>query len=114
MESCRVCNRLDVIRRGQVIIASGDCGKMAHTQTLHSLGKLESGIQIGVLIVDAVTRIPTGVHSELHQVCEPSNLLSACSFAAEEGAKLIQIDWLRAFRSQICVNDIKVGDLVVV
>src|SRR5204863_1978223 len=89
MESCRVGNRLDVIRWGQVIIASGDGGELAFTQTLDCLGKLESRIQIRILIVDAVARVPTGVHSKLHQIRESPNLLSAGCLTTGQGTKLI-------------------------
>jgi hypothetical protein len=47
--------------------------------------------EIGIFGAAAVVRPPTGIHSKLHKVGEPSNLLSIGRFTAGQGAKLIQI-----------------------
>ena len=67
----------------------------------------------GFLCVAAVARPPTGIHGKLHQVGEPSDLLGASCLTARQSAKLIQIDGLGPFRSQIGVKEREVGDLIV-
>ena len=67
----------------------------------------------GFLAADAVARPPTGVHGKLHQIGEPSDLPSSGCLTARQGTKLIQIDGLGPFRSQIGVKERGVGDLIV-
>src|SRR5712692_1735134 len=87
MEACRVGNRLEVILRVQVGIVSGNRRKLPLQQTRDGLR--EGVTEIGVLRTAAVPGPPTGVHGELHEVCEPSDLLGACRLTARQGAKLI-------------------------
>ena len=73
----------------------------------------ESISEIGVFVVAAVARPPTGIHGKLHQVGEPSDLLGAPCLTAGQSTKLIQIDGIGPFRSQIGVKERGVGDLIV-
>ncbi len=53
-------------------IISGNCRPILNpSRGIDCLGKREVGIEIGVFIVDAVPSPKTGVHVELHEVCEP-------------------------------------------
>src|SRR5258708_2844760 len=81
MEACRVGDRLDVVRGGQVPIVSGNGRKLPFQQTRDS--GWERVTEIGVLRAAAVARPPTGVHGELHQVGEPELvLLGPCPLTA--------------------------------
>src|SRR5258708_38909157 len=110
MEARRVGDRLDVVSGGEVAIVSGNRRKLPFTQTRDGLS--ERVTEIGVLRAAAVARPPTGVHGELHEVGEPSDLLGACRSTARQRAKAIQIDGLRALRSQVCVEEGEVADLI--
>src|SRR5258706_8871501 len=94
MKARRVGYRLDVFRGGEVGIGPGNGRKLPFTQTRDGLR--ECVTEIGVLRAAAVARPPAGVHGELHEVGETSNLLGTGRFAARQRAKLIQIDWFRA------------------
>ena len=96
MEGRRVGDRLDVVIGGEVGIVSGDRRKLSRCSNPGRLGETDVGTEIGVLRAAAVPGPPTGVHGELHEVGEPSDLLGPGRFAAGQGAKLIQIDWRRA------------------
>ena len=94
MEARRVGDRLDVVIGGEVAIVSGNCRKLPFQQTRDGWWKRVT--EIGVLRAAAVPNPPTGVHGELHEVGEPSDLLGACRFTARQSAKLIQIDGIGA------------------
>ncbi|HYL43133.1 MAG TPA: hypothetical protein VEU97_07100 [Ktedonobacteraceae bacterium] len=110
MEGRRVGNRLDVVMGGQVAIVSGNRRKLPFTQTRDSLS--ERITEIGVLRATAVAGPPAGVHRELHEVGEPSDLPGACRFTARQRAKLIQIDGIRALGDQIGVDEREVAELI--
>ena len=74
---------------------------------------LESISEIRVLVIAAVARPPTRVHGKLHQIGEPSDLPSAGRVTAGQSTKLIQIDAIGPFRSQIGVKERGVGNLIV-
>ena len=75
-----VRDRLDVVSGGEVAIVSGNRRKFPSTQTRDGLSKRAT--QIGILRAAAVARPPTGIHGELHEVGEPSDVLGACRFTA--------------------------------
>ena len=81
-------------------------------QSRNCLRKLEIGIEVRVLVAAAVASPPTGIQSKLHEVCKPRLSAGTSSGAARQSAELIQIDWLRAFRDQICVQEILVSELI--
>src|SRR6266852_1661476 len=87
VESSRVGDRLEMIFGGQVAIVSGNRRELPRTQTGDCLS--ESVTEVGILRAAAVPRPPTGVHRELHEVGEPSDLLGACRLTAWQGAKPI-------------------------
>ena len=89
---------------------SGNGRKLPLTQTRDGLS--ERVTEIRVLRAAAVARPPTGVHGELHEVGEPSDLLGAGRFTARQRAKLIQIDGCRALRSQVRVDEGEVAELI--
>src|SRR5437588_4872635 len=110
METRRVGDRLDVVSGGEVPIVSGNRWELPLTQTRNGLR--EGVAKIGVLRAAAVACPPTGVHGELHEVGEPSDLLGAGSFTAGQRAKLVQIDGLRTDRSQVGVEERHVAELI--
>src|SRR6266700_3565768 len=119
MKSRRVCERLEVSRDGwgiprfkalQVIIVSGNRRKLPLEQPWNGLS--ERVTKIGVLGAAAVAGPITGVHGELHEVGEPSDLLGACGFTARQRAKLVQVDGIGALRNQICVDECEVADFI--
>src|SRR4029077_1532462 len=103
VKTCRVGNRLNVVSRGEIGIASRNGRKLPGQQTRDCRGKGKTGIQIGVIVAAAVPSIPTGINCELHEVCEPSDLLCPCRLTTRQSAKLIQVDWIGALRSQVSV-----------
>ena len=66
----------------QIGVASRNRRKLPGEQARHGLGKYEIGVQVGVMRVAAIARPPARVQRKLHQVRQPSNLLSATRFAA--------------------------------
>jgi hypothetical protein len=56
----------------------GIAGNFPLNKTWYWLGKGEVGIQIGVIGRAAVPSPVTGIHSELHEVCQPPDLLCPC------------------------------------
>ena len=89
---------------------SGNRRKLPFQQTRD--GWWEGVTEIGVLRAAAVLSPPTGIHGELHEVCEPSDLLGAGRFTARQRAKLIQIDWISAFRNQVRIDKREVAELI--
>src|SRR5713101_6612142 len=87
VESSRVGDRLEMVFGGQVAIVSGNRRELSRTQTGDCLS--ESVTEVGILRAAAVPRPPTGVHRELHEVGEPSDLLGACRLTAWQRAKPI-------------------------
>ena len=73
MESCRVGDRLKVVSGSEVTVVSGNRRKLPRTQTRDCLTKRVT--EVGVLCSAAVPSPPTGVHGELREVGEPSDLL---------------------------------------
>jgi hypothetical protein len=113
MKARCVGDRLEVERRLQVGIGSGNCLKLPFRQAGNCLGKREVGIEIRVVVAAAVAGPPTGVHSQFHQVGEPLFLRGrAARLAAEQRAELIQIGRLLAMRNQIGVDESEVGHLI--
>src|SRR5689334_715210 len=96
MEARGISDCLEVIWRVEVVIISGNSWKLPGAQPRDSLR--EGVSEIGVLGVTAVAGPPTGVHAELHEVGEPSNLLGTRGFTTRQGAELVQVDWLRTLR----------------
>ena len=76
-------------------------------------GLRERVAEVGVQRVAAVARPEAGVDGQLHQVCEPPDLLGPGGLTARQSAKLIQIDGLGPFRSQIGVKEREMADLIV-
>jgi hypothetical protein len=110
VEARRVGDRLDVVSGGEVAIVSGNRRKFASIQTRDGLS--ERATQIWVLRAAAVACPPTGIHGELHEVGEPSNLLGAGRFTTWQRTKLIQIDWISALRSQVRVDERHMAELI--
>src|SRR5258708_1869667 len=103
MESRRVGDRLDMVIGGDVAIVSRHRWKLDFAQTWYGLS--EGVTEIRVFAVVAVLRPPTGVHGELHQVSEPSDLLGACRFTAWQVAKAIQIERIGTLGNQVGINE---------
>ena len=99
-----------MVRRGQVLIGSGNGRKLPLQQTRDGWG--ERVTEIGVLGAAAVLRPVTGVHGQLHEVGEPFDFLGACCFTARQGAKLIQIGGRGALGHQVGVDEREVGELI--
>src|SRR5581483_10776339 len=110
VEARRIGYCLDVIVGGEITIVSGNRRKLPLHQTWD--GWREGATQIGVLGTAAIAGPITGVYRELHEVGEPSDLLSTCRFAARQGAELIQIDGTCADRLQVGVDEGEVAHLI--
>ena len=67
----RVCDRLYVFVGVQVRIGSGDSGVWSRSEIWHSLGELETRIEIGVVAIAAVASPPTSVESKLSEIRKP-------------------------------------------
>src|SRR5260221_12818051 len=94
----------------QVSIGSGNGRKLPFTQPRDCLSKRVT--EIGGLCAAAVPPPPTGVHGELHEVGEPSDLLRAGRFTAPPRAKLLQTYGRRALGHQVAVDEREVGELI--
>src|ERR1700686_4318731 len=112
MKSRCVGNSLDMILRGQVVIISRNCRKLSMAQGRDCLRKHERGIEIGIVCAAAVSSPPTGINGEWHKVGKPPDLTSPCRFATRQGAKLVQTHCSCALRTQVGVNETKMGDLI--
>src|SRR5690348_4938039 len=110
MESGRAGDGLDVVSGGEVTIVSGNRRKLPGKQTRDGLR--EGVTEIGILGAAAVACPPTGIHGELHEVGEPSDVLGAGRFTAWQRTKLIQIDWICALRSQVGIEEVHVTELI--
>ncbi len=80
MEARCAGDRLDVVLWGQVTVVFGNGWKLPGKQTWDGLR--EGVSEIRVLGAAAVARPPAGVYRELHEVGEPSDLLSTGRFTA--------------------------------
>src|SRR5262249_6317498 len=98
VESRRVGDRLNVLRRIEIIICAGNTRKMSGTQPRYGLRKREPRIEIGILRAASVARPPTRIHFEQHEVGEPSDLLRTGRLTAWQRAKRIEIDRIRVLR----------------
>src|SRR5258708_877750 len=112
VKSRRVSDRLDMVVGGQVVVGSRNRRMLPHIQSRDCLRKYERRIEVGIVRTTAVSRPPTRVYRELHQVREPSDLSRPGGSAARQSSKLIQIDRSRALRSQICVDEAEVSHLI--
>src|SRR5438876_2070074 len=59
---------LNVRVGSQVGIRSGNRGKLPSGETRDRLGKHEPGIEVRIVCPAAVASVPTGIHSEAHQI----------------------------------------------
>src|SRR6266516_2425383 len=80
METRCIGDCLEVIWGVEIIIVSRNGWKLPCTQPRDGLW--EGVSKIGVLRVAAIARPPTGVHSELHEVGEQSDLLGTGGLTA--------------------------------
>ena len=101
-----------MVGRSQVTVVSGNGGKLTLTQRRDRLSERKVRIKIRVVGAAAIAGPPTRVHGELHEVCEPRLVGGPVRRAALQGAKLIQIDWIRALRSQVSVNEGEMADFI--
>ena len=72
----------------------------------------EGRAKIGVLLA-SVSRVPAGVHIEPQEVGEPADLLGPGRRAAWQRSKRVEVDWLRAFRLQIGVQEGRMAQLII-
>src|SRR4030081_1511160 len=92
-------NEVGIVRIG---VSSGNRRMLPDRQRGNGLSR---GIaEVGGLGAAAVASPPGGIDGELHQIGEAAELVGACGFAAGQGAEAIEVDSVRAFRSQICVD----------
>ena len=110
MKACRVGDRLDVFRRSEITIMSGNCRKPPFQQTRN--GWRKGVTEVRVLGAAAVLRPITGVHCELHEIGESSDILSTSRFTTRQGAKLIQIDWICALGNQVRIDEGEVSKFI--
>jgi hypothetical protein len=72
MECRRVGDCLDVIKRSEVGIGSGNCRMLPSVQARDRLRKIRLGVsKIGVKGAAAIPRPPTGIDGELREIGEP-------------------------------------------
>src|ERR1700704_4980515 len=98
MKSCCIGDRLEMVgdvrwcTPGEISIVPGNC------RAIHNVDSLRKGVsEVRILCAAAVASPPTGIHRQIHEVCEPTDLLSACRLAAGQGAKVVEIDCVRTF-----------------
>src|SRR5690242_21853214 len=65
------------------------------------------------MAIVTVASPPTGIQGEAHQVCETQFSAGTCRAAALNGAKLLKVYSRCSLRSQICIEEVLVSELVV-
>src|SRR5713226_3983537 len=73
VETRSIGDCLNVVVRREVVVGPGNGRMLAHIQSGDAL--IEGVAEIRVLVADAIARPPTGIHSELHEVGKPPDLL---------------------------------------
>jgi hypothetical protein len=73
------------------------------------LTKHKVGIEIGVVVVAAIASPETGVHIEVHQVGEPTDICGPARLTAGQIGKLIEVDRVSSDRLQVGVDEGKSG-----
>src|SRR6185437_16202357 len=112
VKSRGICDCLDVVARGKIVVGSRNRWKLPLAQTWNRLWKRERRIEVGIVGAAPAPGPPTGVHRELHEVCESSDLLRARRSATRQSTKLIEIHRVSAFRRQIRVNESEMSNLI--
>ena len=92
---------LDVVLRSQIVVRPRNCRMLSYTETRDCLRKRKPDIEIGIVVAAPVSRPPAGIHAELHEIGEPSDLARTRGFAARQGPKLIEIDCSRALSGEV-------------
>ena len=95
---------------GGVRIVSGNCRPVLD---VNGLLKYEVGIEIGILVVDAVPSPKGGVHVELHQVCESLFPAGPCRRTARDRGEVAEVHCVGTLRSEVCVDEALVGEFVI-
>ena len=114
MKSCCIGDRLEMVgdarwcTPSEIVIAPGN------GRAIHNVDRLRKGVaEVRILRAAAVASPPAGIHVEIHEVCEPADLLSACRLAAGQGAKLVEIDCVRTLGRQKGVDELRVRKFIV-
>src|ERR1700752_1343960 len=114
MKSCGIGDRLEMVgdarwcTPSEIVIAPGN------RRAIHDVDSLWKGVaEVRIHRAAAVAGPPAGIHIKVHEICEPTNLLSACSLAAGQGAKLVEVDCVRTFGREVCVDELFVRELIV-
>ena len=109
----RVDDSLQVILRLKVGIRSRNRGKLALRQPRLCLGKHEIRVEIWVVIAAAISRVPTRIQRQLHQVREARFAARSRGTAAWQSTKALQVDGIGAFGHQISIQEVLVRELVI-
>src|SRR5260370_3651216 len=110
VKSRRIGDCLNVVAIAKVGRRCGNCRVLTLVQTRDSLRKRRA--EIGVFFA-AVASPPTGIHTELFQICKPSGLLNAAHRRGRQLSKTTEVDWLLALGFQIGLQEGHVADLIV-
>ncbi len=73
VEARSIGDCLNVVIRREVVVGPRNGRMLAHIQS--GDGLIEGVAEIRVLVANAIARPPTGIHSELHEVGKPPDLL---------------------------------------
>src|SRR5579863_8266483 len=97
-----------------VPICARDGGMLPGGQSRNRLRKNKIGLEVGVMVSDAVASPPTGVHRELHEISEAADgLVGAGGLTAGESAEGFEADRRRTLRDQIGVQEVLVREFIV-
>src|SRR5207248_8817543 len=113
VEGRGVRHRLNEVRVAQISIGPGNCRMLSNRQSWDGLRKDEVWIKVRVMGAAAVPSPPTGVESELREICKPPFPARSCRCTAWQSAKRPQIHRSRAFGSEVGVEKCVMGDFII-
>src|SRR5215472_11564303 len=114
VESGGVCNGLKEVGIAGVRVSPGNCRVPPFAQVWNGLREDKTGLQVGVVVANTVSRPPTGVHGELREVSQPQ-LPAGCTSrgTAWQGTKSLQTDGISSLRHEVRVQEVLVSKFVI-
>src|SRR5690242_21931877 len=113
VETRRIRNGLKEVGIAGVSVCPGNCRMLPFVQVGDSLREGETGLQVRVVVADAVPGPPTGVHGELHEVRKPQLPAGAGCRTPWQSAKGLQTYGIGSLRYEVCVQEVLMRELII-